>query len=83
MSASRPSALRLRIAEAAGALAAPARIRIAAWGEGYQLTGPTGRRELAADLAGLWRAADRLASAVPDPLDGNFLAALEGEMEDD
>lgn len=79
LSAARPAAVRMRMARAAGDFAAPAGVGIAAWGDGFQLAGPTGRRELASDLAGIWRAVDRLGRAMPDPLDENLLDRLEEE----
>lgn len=67
--ATRPAIGRSRIAQSAALAAAGSGVRIAAWGQGYRVTGPTGRTELASDLAGLWRAIDKIGRAPPDPLD--------------
>ena len=67
--AARPGLGRARLASAAAGLAAASNVRIAAWGQGFRITGPTGRVELAPDLAALWRAVDGLSRAKPDPLD--------------
>lgn len=67
--AGRPGLGRARLAAAAADLAAGTSVGIAAWGQGFRVTGPTGRTELAGDLAALWRAVDRLGRAAPDPLD--------------
>ena len=63
------------IARLADAIAAPARIRVSAWGAGYQVRGPTGRTHLVQGLAELWAMIDRLGGR-PDPLDPLTLALL-------
>jgi len=75
----RATRARFRLAEAAGRLCAAAGFRLAPWGNGFQVTGRTGRRELASDLAQVWRLADRLGSPV-DPLDDSILDRLEREL---
>ncbi len=67
--AARPSLGRARLASAAAAMAGGSGVRIAAWGQGFRITGPTGRTVLAPDLAALWRSVDGLGRALPDPLD--------------
>jgi len=67
--AARPALARARLAEAASSLAAETGVRVAAWGQGFRVSGPTGRTELVADLAALWAAVDRLGRAPPDPLE--------------
>lgn len=74
---SRPGAGRIALARAAAAAAARSGVKIAAWGQGFRITGPTGRTELAADLGALWAAVDRLGRGAPDPLDDAFLARLD------
>ena len=59
---------RRELAEAAAALAATSGVRIAAWGRGFRVTGPTGRTLLADDLPALWAAVDRLGRRPADPL---------------
>ncbi|MEW5422911.1 hypothetical protein [Amorphus sp. 3PC139-8] len=78
MSGDRPTRARVRLAARAGQVAALAGVRLSAWGEGFQVAGRTGRRELALDLAEAWRAADRLGTAI-DPLDEALLTRLAGE----
>ena len=48
-------------------------------GTRYVLADRKGKSEVVRDLAELWPAADRLAPARLDPLDGRLLAALEGD----
>ncbi|MBN9432149.1 MAG: hypothetical protein J0I45_06885 [Bosea sp.] len=67
--AARPALGRARLAEAASKLAADGGVRVSAWGQGFRVTGPTGRTELVGDLAALWAAVDRLGRASPDPLE--------------
>ncbi|KAB7741692.1 hypothetical protein F2P47_04615 [Parvibaculum sedimenti] len=74
--------MRIRIAHMAGELAAPAGVRLTAWRDRFQLTGPTGKRELATDLASIWRAVDRLGRAMPDPLDDAFFDGLEAQAKE-
>jgi hypothetical protein len=71
--------MRLRVARFAGDTAKETGVRVSAWGDGYQLVGPTGRRELAPDLSALWIGIDRLGRNMPDPLDPALLSRLEGE----
>jgi len=71
--ASRPAVGRSFIAGAAGRALAGSGIRIAAWGQGFRLTGPTGRTELAADLGAIWQAAERLGRRPVDPLDPDWI----------
>lgn len=68
--AARPALGRARLAEAASQLAAGTGVRVSAWGQGFRVTGPTGRTELVGDLAALWAAVDRLGRSLPDPLEG-------------
>ena len=82
MTASRQGAVRIRIANTAGELAAPSGVRLTAWRDRFQLTGPTGKRELATDLAGIWRAVDRLGRTMPDPLDEAFLECLRRRADE-
>ena len=65
----RPGLGRVRLAAAATLIAADASVKITAWGQGFRVTGPTGRVARAPDLAALWRAVDGLARTMPDPLD--------------
>ncbi len=67
--AARPGLGRVRLAAAADGIAAGTSVKITAWGQGFRVTGPTGRVALAPDLAALWRAVDGLARTLPDPLD--------------
>ncbi len=82
LTAARQGAVRIRIAHMAGELAAPAGVRLTAWRDRFQLTGPTGKRELATDLASIWRAVDRLGRAMPDPLDDAFFDGLEAQAKE-
>ena len=79
--AARPAAMRRRVAHFTSELAKQTGVRITAWGDGYQLVGPTGRRELAPDLSALWVGIDRLGRNEPDPLDPDLLARLEGDRD--
>ena len=67
--AARPALGRARLAEAASRMAAGSGVRVSAWGQGFRVTGPTGRTELVGDLAALWAAVDRLGRSPPDPLE--------------
>jgi hypothetical protein len=66
------------LARIAGRAATGTGVAIAAWGQGFRMTGPTGRTELVADLGALWAAVDRLGRSAPDPLDEAFLHRMEG-----
>jgi hypothetical protein len=68
---------RLRVAHAAPLLAHFG-LKLEDWqGSAFQLANRTGGSELVADLAHLWAAAERLAGRACDPLDPQFVAALE------
>ena len=68
---------RLRVAHAAPLLAHFG-LTLDDWqGSAFQLANRTGGSELVADLAHLWAAAERLAGRACDPLDPQFVAALE------
>ncbi|MBN9018973.1 MAG: hypothetical protein J0H11_16275 [Rhizobiales bacterium] len=73
----RPAAGRVALAREAARAASGSGVAIAAWGQGFRVTGPTGRTTLAADLGALWLAVDALGRKAPDPLSEDFLAALE------
>jgi len=68
VSTARPGLGRTQLAAAAAEIAAESGVRVAVWGQGFRVIGPTGRAEIVADLAALWRAIDRLGRAQPDPL---------------
>lgn len=76
VSAAPPRLVRLQIASVAGKLTAANGVRLAAWGDRFQLTGRTGRMMLAANLAEIWQAVDTLGAPV-DPLDEAVLDRLE------
>jgi hypothetical protein len=48
-------------------------------GQSYVLRSATGREVLVPHLAGMWAAAERLASRPCDPLDPDLIAALEDQ----
>jgi hypothetical protein len=50
-------------------------------GHSYVLRSATGREVLVPHLAGMWAAAERLASRPCDPLDPDLIAALENHPE--
>ena len=72
----RPAAERIAFARMAARAAAGSGVSIAAWGQGFRVTGPTGRTELVANIGALWAAVDRLGRAPPDPLDEALLDGL-------
>jgi hypothetical protein len=54
----------------------PYRLQLSDTGASLALRGPTGRTELVESLAHVWTAADRISSAVIDPLDERLLETL-------
>ena len=60
------------------ALLAPFRIRVADWAaSSYLVKSATGRNEIVDDIQAVWSAVERLRGAPLDPLDGEYLAALD------
>ncbi len=55
----------------------PTRMRLSDLANNLSLQGPTGRVEIVEGLAHVWAAADRLSSALVDPLDPEQLEAIE------
>jgi hypothetical protein len=61
------------------AVLAPYRVTVADWqGEKFVVRGATGRAELADSVGDLWQKAEIAAGRPIDPLDAEFLEALDG-----
>jgi len=70
---------RARMIRLANLVAGPSRVRISDWnGQKFLVSGPTGRKVLAANGSALWQAVDDVGGKKIDPLSPELLRLLDG-----
>ncbi|WP_282607841.1 hypothetical protein [Pelagibius sp. Alg239-R121] len=69
---------RLQRTRIVNAALAPLRMKVGDFqASAYVLSSPTGRQEIVDDIQSVWGAAEKLRGVAVDPLDPNYLAALD------